>query len=382
MDDLLRRTHLVEEHLSLLNGLFSKCKNFPEGHLTYYELYQNNIKKLKDLPVYNSILDSIYSKKGRQLILSDYIEYILFGRGYYFLSNQQNYENNIKEFIKSLLYITNILMCYEDLTTNCNLRNAFFDSLTTIIPEEKEDLEELKLVKGYMGIKNDKNDQKNKLIDKYFDTLLPKTAGGLWHEILTYAFLLKSNSGHIIPLLLTQRLLSFNNYIIPPDFLIISNKNIFGVEVGIKKEIQSGTFSLQTGIPTATLDTINSRNSDRCPTCNEWILLCPYVIKNFSDNSHNISDIKVDCVNQCDIYNKEQIINGECPYSKFSTTRKLPEIPQEFTNGYHYHYKCVLDKIENKNDFKSIIENDKHKPIIITHFPYYSGLEPLLHGDN
>ena len=375
MDDLLKRSHLPEKHLRILNDLFSNRENFLDGHELYYLLYNENINKLKNLNAYGDILNSIYARKDRQLVLSDYIEYILFGRGYYFLSSKKNYNENLKEFLQSLLYITNILMCYEDLTTNYKLRNTFFENLKKIIPEEKKGLEELQKIKGKIGIANDDND---KSIDNYFDSLLPKTAGGLWHEILTYAFLLKSNSGYIIPLLLTQRLFSFNDYIIPPDFLIVSGKNIYGVEVGIKKEIQSGTFSLQTGIPTATLDTINSRNSDRCPICNEWILFCPYVINEFPENKHKIEDVTVDCLNVCNIYEQEEILKGKCPYSKFNTQRTSLKIPNEYCNGYHYHYKCVLDKIKNKDEVENILKEDTHKPIIITHFPYYSGLEPLL----
>ena len=375
MDDLLKRSHLPEKHLRILNDLFSNRENFLGGHELYYLLYNENINKLKNLNAYGDILNSIYARKDRQLVLSDYIEYILFGRGYYFLSSKKNYNENLKEFLQSLLYVTNILMCYEDLTTNFQLRQAFFEKLSHIISDEKESLEELQKIKGKIGIANDGN---NKSIDNYFDSLLPKTAGGLWHEILTYTFLLKSNAGYIIPLLLTQRLFSFNDYIIPPDFLIISGKNIFGVEVGIKKEIQSGTFSLQTGIPTATLDTINSRNSDRCPICNEWILFCPYVINEFPENKHEIGEVTVNCLNICNIYKKEDILKGKCQYSKFSTQRNSLKIPDEYCNGYHYHYKCVLDKIKNKEEVENILKVDNHKPVIITHFPYYSGLEPLL----
>ena len=90
-----------------------------------------------------------------------------------------------------------------------------------------------------------------------------------------YVFLIRTDIGYVIPLLLSQRLIGRKGSLIPPDFLVITyDKNLYGIEVGIKKEIQSGSFSLQSNIPTATIDTINSRSSDRCPICKRWIPFC------------------------------------------------------------------------------------------------------------
>ena len=108
---------------------------------------------------------------------------------------------------------------------------------------------------------------------------------------------LRNDIGYIVPLLLNQRLLGKNDNLVPPDFLIISHdKRIYGVEVGRKKEIQSGSFSLKTAIPTASIDTENSRSSDRCPICKRWIPFCDFVINNYSNFDFKIEKIESRCL--------------------------------------------------------------------------------------
>jgi len=185
--------------------------------------------------------------------------------------------------------------------------------------------------------------------------------------------------GYIIPLLLIQRFIGYEKNIVPPDFLILTHdKNIYGIEVGIKKEIQSGSFALQTNIPTATLDTINSRNSDRCPACSKWIQFCPHVINNYADFTKEINNIQVRCLEECSIYSKEDILNGICKYTKYSrnhaTTKEYTH--HEFANSYHYHYCCVLEGVTTEMKRKIIAAQDT--TALKTHFPYYSGLEELM----
>ena len=207
--------------------------------------------------------------------------------------------------------------------------------------------------------------------------MLPKTAGGLWHELLVYVFLLRSNIGYIIPLLLSQRLLGFERNIIPPDFLIITyDKNLYGVEVGTKKEIQSGSFSLQTNIPTATIDTINSR-TDRCPICKRWIPFCEFVINNYSNFDMKITESEIRCLEECNVYPKEDIAAGKCPYTKYSRNKAptLSYARHDYTNGLHYHYRCVLENVEE--EVKKEIVSAKDSIALKTHYPYYSGLEEL-----
>ena len=124
--------------------------------------------------------------------------------------------------------------------------------------------------------------------------------------------MLRNDLGVIVPLLLTQKFIGLSTVVVPPDFLIISkNKDIYGIEVGIKKEIQSGSFSLQTNIPTATIDTINSRVSDRCPICKKWITFCDKIIEDYSNVNLELGkNAKVKCLEYCTIFSEDEILNG------------------------------------------------------------------------
>lgn len=143
------------------------------------------------------------------------------------------------------------------------------------------------------------------------------------------------------------------------------------------KEKQSGTFSLQTAIPTATIDTINSRTSDRCPICKKWIQFCPWVIDKYSNLDEVISKVEVRCLEQCDRFKKEEIIEGKCPHTKFSRkeTKTGEHTKHPYADGKHYHYQCVLGAVSP--DVKSLIFHAYDSIALKTHFPYYAGLEGL-----
>ena len=64
-------------------------------------------------------------------------------------------------------------------------------------------------------------------------------------------------------------------------FIIRKNKDIYGIEVGYKKELQSREFSIRTAIPTFAVDLKNNMHN-RCPICGENILYCDPVIEAFS----------------------------------------------------------------------------------------------------
>jgi hypothetical protein len=266
------------------------------------------------------------------------------------------------------------------MTVSDNLRMKFLNNMETRIPEvrEEEYYNELKNFEGKIGLPKKESEAPSHL-DKYFDSLLPKTAGGLWHELLVYIYMLRNNFGYIIPLLLSQRLISLNSSIVPPDFLILSfDKRIYGVEVGMKKEIQSGTFSLQTAIPTATIDTINSRASDRCPICKKWIPFCEFVIEKYSNFNKKIENIKIKCLEECNIYSSEEIADGACAYTKYSRNKaiSLEYAQHQYATGLHYHYKCVLNNLSQEE--KEIIVDSKDRIALITHYPDYSGLKELI----
>jgi len=364
------------KHLEVVHEIFCDKRNFRDEEKSDYNIYKQNEKKLRE-DLNRLALDAqLYSQKGRQMILADFLEYIFLGRGYYSIKSREDREN----FIKAILHFVNLLMCYEVMTVSYNLRKIFQDKLGDKIREIKEEghYGELKDFTKKVGLKKEETDAPYYL-DRYFDSLLPKTAGGLWHELLVYIFMLRNNFGYIIPLILSQRLMSLDGSIVPPDYLIISyDKRIYGVEVGTKKEIQSGSFSLQTAIPTATIDTINSRSSDRCPICKRWIPFCDFVIRNYSDLDKEIIKAEIRCLEECNVYSKEEIAAGKCPYMKYSRNKaqSLEHTQHKYANGLHYHYNCVLKNISADVKNKTIKANDT--VALKTHYPYYSGLEELM----
>jgi len=371
-------------HLKILHETFLKKENHENEE--NYKLYLENSKKLTELFSLPEVevYKQLYNEKSRQMILADIIEYIFLARGFFFITEGSNsLDKKIRKkglFIKSVLYFVNLLMLYESMTVDKKIRKSFLEKLSMDLPEIKEEelFEKLKNFNGKVGLIEKESDADKKL-NKYFDKILPKTAGGLWHELLVYIFLLRNNLGYIVPLLLTQKFMSGEDILVPPDFLIITkDKDIYGIEVGIKKEIQSGSFSLMTNIPTATIDTINSRCSDRCPICKRWIPFCDYVIENYSNLDNTLSSkSEIKCLEKCNKFSKEDIIHGKCPYAKYSrgATKK---IKHKFADNLHYHYKCGLENISKKE--KSSLIDTEDSTAIKTHFPYYVGLEMLDKG--
>lgn len=376
-------------HLQILNKVFSERSSYSEKR--DWEIYNENNESLSkiisspDIELYNQL----YHEKNRQMILADILEYILLGRGYYILASGslKAKERKMGKFIELILRFVNILMSYETITVDVKLRKNFLKGLKGQIAEiaEEEQFNSLLNFNEEIGLPlGEDASPELKKINKYFDGILPKTAGGLWHELLVFIFLIRHNLGFVAPLLLHQRLLSGSGALVPPDFLIITqDKDIYGVEVGTKKEIQSGSFSLSTNIPTATVDTINSRSSDRCPICKRWIQFCEKVIRDFSDRTKKLPpSMKINCLKDCDVkgYTKAKISRGECPYAKYSRRRaeslKYSHIPQ--ANGLHYHYQCVLASISKKQG--KLLMESQDATALKTHYPYYSGLEMLFHG--
>lgn len=378
MEDVFQEMKNALNHLDILHTVFVRGENFGSEEQLDYAIYKQNEDKLREVLGKLDFDKQLYNAKGRQMILADLLEYIFLGRGYYSMQSKRDRQN----FVRAILYFVNLLMCYEVMTVSNKLRQKVLEELAKKMPEleDEEHYEELKDFTGTVGLKRGESDAARHL-NNYFDSLLPKTAGGLWHELLVYIFLLRNDFGYIIPLLLSQRLMSLRGSIVPPDFLIITyDKHLYGIEVGTKKEIQSGSFSLQTAIPTATIDTINSRTSDRCPICKRWIALCPYVIENYSNLDKPITKSKVKCLDECTLRPREQIVIGTCAYTKYSRNKAktLEYTHHDFANGLHYHYRCVLQNVSA--DLKNAIINAKDTVALMTHYPYYGGLEELM-GD-
>lgn len=340
-------------------------------------------KKVEDiLNLINSKKNFVLDRDDRQIILSDLIEYLIFGRLFYYMQ-----KGNKDIFLELLLYLVNLLMELESFTSVRFKRNKYLEKLIReklfLDDEDKKDI--IGLMKDreikYVGFPSSGASKKQ---NKIFDSLLPKTAGGLWHELGVYAFMLNLDVGYIIPLLLHQRLFSYSDYLVPPDFLLLTyDLKIYGIEVGGKKEIQSGLFSSKTGIPTITIDTLNSRVSDRCPICKKWIQICPIAIKKFINSKELLKEKKIEikCLEECDRYSKEEILRGKCPYTKYSRTKiKKTYGNHQFADGKHYHYQCVLRELGKKKKNRSIRNQiiKFERKALKTHIPYYSGFEGFI----
>lgn len=382
MNKSYKNISLSIKHVKALNDFFGNSTNYNiPSEQNELDIYRENSTKLIKAFSDIDLFAQLYNQKDRQMILADIIEYIFLGRGFYAIDTRRQNISNKEKFIKGLLHFVNLLMCYESITVNIKRRNKFLNFLAARLPVIKTEngFTELKKCRNAVGIPKSTASKK---INEYFDKLLPKTAGGLWHELLVYLFVIRNDLGYILPLLLHQRIFSKEDHLVPPDFLIITkDKRIYGIEVGFKKEIQSGSFSLKTAIPTAMIDTTNSRNSDRCPICKKWINICPYAIKKFSDFSQDISRKEIKCLKECDIYGKDQILNGRCPYCKYSRgkARTLSHTHHRFADNKHYHYSCVLANIARGKRNKIVAAKDN--AAIKTHIPYYSGLEELFEND-
>lgn len=376
MKEIFDSMEKVIKHLKSIHETFCDENSFSEEEKLDHKLYCENVDKLNEKLDRLSFYGQLYSQNGRQMILADFLEYVLIARGYYCMKS----EEDKSEFIKSILYFVNVLMSYEAITVSYNLRKNYLDKLGKEVAEIKEEAYygELMEFRGKIGLKTGETEG-SLYLNKYFDSLLPKTAGGLWHELLVYVFLLRNNLGYIIPLILSQRLMGLKESLVPPDFLIISyDKRIYGIEVGTKKEIQSGSFSLQTAIPTATIDTINSRVSDRCPICKRWIPFCDYVINNYADFNKEINKPEVRCLDECNLFDKHDISSGKCLYTKYSRKQatRLSFTHHTYATGLHYHYRCVLESLSD--DERNGLINAYDRIALKTHYPYYTGLEELM----
>jgi len=217
-------------HLKIIDEVLSK-EEYNEKDL--YLKIKNDIKKLNGKTGFHKFSDEIYvggkkaGKKGygRQMILSDLITYIIAGRGYFYAVKSKEAMQN---FIKITLNVINQLMIFDSLTTNVELRKRVLLELEKRIgkdffkeEERKKEHEALKVYNGPIGLplenfepseevlqilSCDKKEAQKRL-ENWFDSLLPKELG-LWGELIVYVYLLRQKMGYILPLLLTQYLIS------------------------------------------------------------------------------------------------------------------------------------------------------------------------------
>lgn len=397
MDILLESLMKSVRHLQIIDEMFSK-EDY-EGKELYLEIKKeiNSLNKKTEF----FFSDEIYvgGKKagrkgyGRQMILSDLITYIIAGRGYFYAIRSKECMQN---FIRLTLNLINQLMFFDSLTTNVELRTKVLEKLEKEIGndffKEKDRFLENVALKAYDGpiglplkefranekilkILSCDKDKAKKRLENWFDSLLPKELG-LWGELIVYIYLLRQKLGYVLPLLLTQYLISgyHDNILKVPDFLIIPfniKEKTIGIEVGGGKETQSTRFSNLTGITIATK--ANADNPKRCPICGKWILFCPMIIKRFSNQDFEIPDMSapVKCLDECDIYNKEDILQGKCAFSSVKgVSPKTHVMKFKYTpTTYHFHLRCALNDPQASKDIKP---NN-----IVTYYPYIRGLEAL-----
>ena len=104
-------------------------ENHPNRQL--YREIKNRIRTVDKEGDFIRFSESLYvggkkgTEYGRQMILSDLIEYIFFGRGVYFVKDTQTR----KIFIEILLNTINLLLIIDSMTVNAKLRKKFLDSL-------------------------------------------------------------------------------------------------------------------------------------------------------------------------------------------------------------------------------------------------------------
>jgi len=399
MNIFLDKLTLSIKHLGIIDDIFSEYDH-PQKDI--YNEIQKRIEEIDKKWSSDSISPSeqlyVGGKKANQysrtMILSDLVEYIITGRLYYFyLPDKKDSKKNEKksDFIRIILLLLNQFFIWDSLSVNKILRNEVLKTLEKEITaeyffkneSENENHEKLLKITEDIGISNPiiedlpsiKGDEKlRKVLSDYYDSLLPKTGQGLWNELITYLYMLKTNVGYILPLLLTQRIYSYDQILKPPDFIVIdydntiksihinnepqlgniSDQKLIGVEVGRGKETQSGDFSYETKQPALTVSSENV--PPRCPICGEWILFCDQVIDDFSDLNNPLTFIKdhIRCLYHCEIYKPKEIYEGKCPNIQYNvnllddTKKNKLKIKLTAKKNYHYHYKCVREVGDDK----------------------------------
>ena len=389
MKSLNIKLELLSRHLEALDKTFLKKGNYSEpedyksyklNHDEFEQLAKDTSIKYSNFKVSSSdknstklnlsFADEIYHQDDRQMKLADIIEYFFFSRGIYYIFQSNSFRSErISIYLKLILRYVNLLMIFENVTVDLKLRKALLNNLKKIT-EKEVGYDLLKNWNDVVGLPQKHPKQKAGSPNLYFDSILPKTAGGLWHEMLVFAFILKFDIGYIFPLLLTQKPISLESKLSPPDLIVLHNTTYryYGIEIGNLKERQSGGFMAPSGIPVIPIDTLNARISDRCPSCDKWIGICEKVIDDFSNTSQKNDEPpnEIRCLMDCNKYTLEEKITGKCPSIKFKykkDDKKIDGIKFDFIDGNHHHYKCcikrnnkIIDAIKNNNKYNELVK--------------------------
>lgn len=377
---LLEKLGLSVEHLKCLDEVF--IENIDE-----YRRIDEKLNSEEFFPVYEQFSEQLYAggksaaqsarKLNRQMILGDVVEYIFSGRAYYHAAKS---EENLRNFYKLILYSVNQVLLYDVITVNPRLRRQYIEKLEENIDRKilyqkpgdeaiAQRLKESQILIWQDGWKD---------FDYFVDSILPKTLG-MPKELIVFAEFIRLRVGVLIPLLLIQRIFGSRNPIAPPDFLIMKgNKEIYGIEVGYKKELQSREFSIRTSIPTFAVDLKNNMHN-RCPKCGANILYCDVVIDNYSAGTlDGVSDTrngheKVFCSN-CPNFD-----GGRCPFSNYYgrlSGQDFKGAALESAKPRHYHSACARNGSYPHHRFaRNVFEN--HANEFFAQVPAIDGIENL-----
>jgi len=379
---LLEKLGISIDHLKCLDEVFSE-------HNEEYQRINAQLSSAEYNPIYKVISRELYAggktatnsrvKLNRQMILGDVIEYIFSGRAYYYAAESAKH---FKNFYKLIFYSVNQLLLFDTITVNPQIRKAYIEKLEETIPSEilyeKEGDAVLAETLKESNIKIWQNGW-TQAIDSFVDSLLPKTLGTP-KELIIFAEFIRLQIGIIIPLLLIQKIFGKKDPIAPPDFLIIqSNKEIYGIEVGYKKELQSREFSIRTSIPTFAVDLKNNLHN-RCPKCGENILYCDILIENYTNRNMSNLITKRNGIRRMYCSSCANFNNGECKFSNYYgwvEGQNFYNEPLDSKSDRHYHVCCVKnDTYTYKRQRINIFE--KHRVEFFAQLPEIDGIENLI----
>jgi len=149
MKEIFDSMEKVIKHLKSIHETFCDENSFSEEEKLDHKLYCENVDKLNEKLDRLSFYGQLYSQNGRQMILADFLEYVLIARGYYCMKS----EEDKSEFIKSILYFVNVLMSYEAITVSYNLRKNYLDKLGKEVAEIKEEAYYGELILWNLGVR-------------------------------------------------------------------------------------------------------------------------------------------------------------------------------------------------------------------------------------
>ena len=219
MDIFLKSLKKSIKHLEIIDKVFSNS-DYPEKEI--YKKIKKNIAEFNSKLPFNKFNEELYvgGKKrnyannqgyGRQMILSDVIEYIINGRGYFFAIRNKE---AMKSYIRIIIELVNQLMIMDSIVVETQIRKKLLEELKEVIGEDDFFKEEGRRIEhealllheqpiGFplkniqiseetltkLGLNEVDKSKAIKRLETYYDSLLPKIAGGLWGELLTYAYL-------------------------------------------------------------------------------------------------------------------------------------------------------------------------------------------------